>query len=281
MTTYKIAVSSYPLERKIADGDTAAYRKLTGSFVNHELDPFDLAAMIYDGHAFTTWHSNSWRHRDNYLAGQHIALDFDAGDKTSTIPALLSSPFIAKHSSIIYTTPSHTADKPRARAVFVLDAPIMQAANYALAATALVWLFSGADRACKDPCRSWYGSKGCNMELPYRVLPIATVKHLIRQYKETGERERRRQQRAITEDVSDAYVQAALTNEIANVQGAGQGMRNHTLNAAAFNLYRFLATGQLQQATIDAALTNAALAAGLGEQEIVATLRSALRSQSN
>lgn len=280
MTTSRVAVSSYALDGKIPPGDPF-WPTFNASFTNHEIEPFDLAAMIYDGHPFTTWHADHWRHSRNYIAGQHLGLDFDAGDQSSTIPGLLASPFIKRHASILYTSPSHKPDAPRARAVFLLDAPIMQAENYALAATALLWLFSGADRACKDAARFWYGSKGCDMELPYKVLPIATVKHLIRQYQETGRRERNKQQRAITEEVSDAYVQAALTNEIANMHGAGQGMRNHTLNVAAFNLYRFLATGQLQQATIDAALTSAALSAGLDEHEIAATLRSALRSQTN
>lgn len=280
MTTYRIAVSSYALDHKIPPGD-AFWPTFNASFINRELEPFDLAAMIYDGHPFTTWHADNWRHSKNYTAGQHLGLDFDAGDASSTIPGLLASPFIAKHSSILYTSPSHTADAPRARAVFLLDAPIMQAENYALAATALLWLFSGADRACKDAARFWYGSKGCELEFVDHVLPLATVKHLIRQYQATGQRERQRHERAATGDVSDGYVAAALKNETENVRTAYQGQRNHTLNVAAFNLYRFLATGQLQQATIDAALTSAALSAGLDEHEIAATLRSALRSQTN
>lgn len=209
MTTYRIAVSSYALDRKIPPGD-AFWQTFNGSFANRELEPFDLAAMIYDGHPFTTWHANHWRTSANYQAGQHLGLDFDAGDATSTIPALLKSPFIAKHSSILYTSPSHTADEPRARAVFLLDTPIMQATNYALAASALLWLFSGADRQCKDPARFFYGSKGCELEFVDHVLPIATVKHLIKQYQETGKRERQRHERTYTATTDQAEVADAL-----------------------------------------------------------------------
>lgn len=209
MTTYKVAVSSYALDRKIPPGD-AFWSTFNASFENRELEPFDLAAMIYDGHPFTTWHRDHWRTSANYTAGQHLGLDFDAGDKSSTIPGLLASPFIAKHSSILYTTPSHTADAPRARAVFLLDAPIVQAQNYALAATALLWLFSGADRQCKDPVRFFYGSKGCELEFVDHVLPIATVKHLIHQYQQTGQRERQRHERTITGTTDQAEVADAL-----------------------------------------------------------------------
>ena len=37
-------------------------------------------------------------------------------------------------------------EKPRARVVFLLDQPIMQAKNYTLAASALLWVFGTADR---------------------------------------------------------------------------------------------------------------------------------------
>jgi hypothetical protein len=277
--TYQIAVSEFPLAGKIQDGDLAGYRRLNGSFTNREIEPFTLAALIWEGYPFTTWHSNNWRHSRNFESGQHLGLDFDQGDKSSTLPGLLESPFVAKYASILYTTPSHSPAVPRARAVFLLDEPITKAPNYALAATALLWLFSGADAQCKDAARFFYGSKNCELEFVDRVLPLAVVRHLIDQYQKSGKRERQRQQRTIEAEPSDSYVAAALKNETENVRSAVQGTRNHTLNVAAFNLFRFIGTGQLSQGVIESALTNAALSAGLGETEIAATLRSALRSQ--
>ena len=274
-TTYRVAVSTWALDHKLAPG-APEWHDFNASFRNQSLTPFDFAHAIYDGHPFTTWHANGWRTSANYVCGQHLGLDFDNGDQTSTLPALLANPFIHRHSSILYTTPSHTPEAPRARVVFLLDTPIMQATNYALAAAALLWLFGTADRACKDPARFWYGSLRCDMEMFDNVLPLATVQHVIKQYQASGKRELHRQTRTI--QAGDKYTTAALRNEVEAVRTAPQGTRNGTLNKACWNLARFIATGELSQIDIEDALTDAALGAGLGEAEITATLRSAIRA---
>lgn len=274
--TYRIAVSSQSLDHKIPPG-SPDWSAFNSSFHNRELTPFDFAHAIWDGHPFTTWHANNWRTTANYLCGQHVGLDFDNGDATSTLEALIANPFIHRHASILYTTPSHTPEAPRARVVFLLDTPIMQATNYALTAQALLWLFGTADRQCKDPARFFYGSLHCEMEMFDNVLPLETVKHVIGQYQATGRRELARHARGAIH-TSDKYTTAALRNEVEAVRTAPQGTRNGTLNKACWNLARFIATGELSQIEIEDALTEAALSAGLGEAEITATLRSAIRA---
>ena len=275
-TTYRVAVSTWALDHKLAPG-APEWAAFNASFVCQDLTPFDFARAIYDGHPFTTWHANNWRTSANYVCGQHLGLDFDAGDQTSTLPALLDNPFIHRHANILYTTPSHTPEAPRARVVFLLDTPIMQATNYALAAASLLWLFGTADRQCKDPVRFFYGSLRCDMEMFDNVLSLATIKHIIAQYQASGKRELRRQvDRAIQSN--DRYTTAALRNEVEAVRTAPQGTRNGTLNKACWNLARFIATGELSQIEIEDALTSAALSAGLGEAEITATLRSAINA---
>ena len=276
MATYRIAVSSQALDHKIPPG-SPDWRAFNASFVNRELTPFDFATAIWDGHPFTTWHKDNWRTTANYLCGQHIGLDFDNGDQASTLPALMANPFIHRHASILYTTPSHTPEAPRARVVFLLDTPIMQATNYALAAQALLWLFGTADRQCKDPARFFYGSLRCEIEMFDNVLPLATMKHVIQQYQATGRRELARHARGPIH-TSDKYTTAALRNEVEAVRTAAQGTRNHTLNKACWNLARFIGTGELSQIDIEDALTEAALMAGLDEAEINATLKSAIRA---
>lgn len=276
-TTYRIAVSTWALDHKLAPG-APEWSAFNASFTNQSLTPFDFARAIYDGHPFTTWHTNNWRTSANYVCGQHLGLDFDAGDQTSTLPALLDNPFIHRHANILYTTPSHTPEAPRARVVFLLDTPIMQATNYALAAAALLWLFGTADRQCKDPARFFYGSLRCEIEMFDNVLPLATVKHIIKRYQETGALELKRHHRAGPIRTSDRYTTAALRNEVEAVRTAAQGTRNHTLNKACWNLARFIGTGELSQIDIEDALTEAALSAGLGEAEITATLRSAINA---
>lgn len=274
-TAYRVAVSTWALDHKLAPG-APEWAAFNASFVCQDLTPFDFARAIYDGHPFTTWHANNWRTSANYVCGQHLGLDFDAGDKTSTLPALLDNPFIHRHANILYTTPSHTPEAPRARVVFLLDTPIMQAANYALAAAALLWLFGTADRQCKDPARFFYGSLRCEMEMFDNVLSLATVKHIIAQYQASGKRELHRQTQTI--QANDRYTTAALRNEVEAVRTAPQGTRNGTLNKACWNLARFISTGELSQIDIEDALTSAALSTGLGEAEIKATLRSAINA---
>jgi len=207
--TYKVSVSSFSLDHKIPPGDTF-WSTFNASFQNQELTPYNFAKAIWDGHPFTTWHSNSWRTSANYIAGQYLALDFDTGDQTSTLPTLIENPFIHRHSSILYTTPSHTAEAPRARVVFLLDTPIQQAQNYTLASAALLWLFGTADRACRDAVRFWYGSLRCDMEMFDNVLSLATVKHIIAQYQASGKREMQRHTRTYTTTTDQAEVADAL-----------------------------------------------------------------------
>ncbi len=191
--SYRIAVSSQQLDRKLPPGDPG-WSRFNASFANRELSRMDLADAIYTGHAITTWHKDRWRNSTNYLAGQHLGLDMDTEDERSTITRLIQDKFIAKYASLLHTTISHQPEAPRARVVFLLDTPIMQATNYSLAAAALLWVFGTADRQCKDPCRFFYGAPGCEIEYFENILPLETVKRIITQYQATGLREKRRRE---------------------------------------------------------------------------------------
>jgi hypothetical protein len=193
--TYRVAVGPV-LTGKIPYGDSY-WPKFNGSFENHEIPALDIANAVYMGHPITTWHKDHWRHSKNYQLGQHLGIDFDTEDGRSSLPQLMKDPFIAKHAAFLYTTPSHTPDKPRARAIFLLDTPIHQAKNYVLAASALLWIFGTADRQCKDAVRFFYGGKpgACEMEWLANELSLDLLKDLIRRYQETGARVRRQLQR--------------------------------------------------------------------------------------
>lgn len=190
MTTYKIAVSSMGLDKKIPQGSDL-WGAFNASFENLELGPFDIATQIYTGHAITTWHKDNWRNAANYVCGQSIGLDMDTEDERSTLASLKADKFVAHYASIVHTTISHKPEAPRARVLFLLDQAIMQPVNYTLAAAALLWVFGTADRACRDCCRFFYGAPGCDLEYLDNVLPLETVKHLIEQYQATGRQERR------------------------------------------------------------------------------------------
>lgn len=71
------------------------------------------------------------------------------------------------------------------------------------------------------------------------------------------------------------YADAALARAVANVRTETKGGRNNALNREAYGLAGLVAGGALDGDTVWDALAGAARAAGLSEDEITATLRSA------
>jgi len=75
------------------------------------------------------------------------------------------------------------------------------------------------------------------------------------------------------------YVATALAAEVQAVLDAGPGTRNHTLNAAAWSLARFVAQGVVARQVIEDALQAAGEATGLTPTETTATVQSALNAR--
>jgi hypothetical protein len=71
------------------------------------------------------------------------------------------------------------------------------------------------------------------------------------------------------------YGRTVLAAELAALGRATPGHRNHTLNACAFKIYRYVASGVLNDEDVTAAFTEAALAIGLDPAEVARTLASA------
>ena len=77
-------------------------------------------------------------------------------------------------------------------------------------------------------------------------------------------------------DGAEAYADAALDGEVRNVRVASEGTRNATLNTAALKLGELVAAGALSRGVVEAALTQAAMEAGLQVAEIAKTIRSGI-----
>jgi hypothetical protein len=77
---------------------------------------------------------------------------------------------------------------------------------------------------------------------------------------------------------TSAYARAALRGELDRVLVAAEGTRNHTLNAAAYNLGQLVAAGHLARELAEEALILAGHGAGLPLREAAATVRSGLRA---
>lgn len=175
--TYRIAINQMALTGKIPPGD-ARWGRFNDSFVNKELEQIDIVNAIYTGHSYAAWHSGR-RCVDNFQCAQHIAVDLETGDEHSTVEYLTSIDFVRIYGGLVYTTPSHTAADPRARVVFFLDQPIINASAYKAAAGFIYSLFPGSDSSCVDASRFFYGSKDCRIEWIHNTLPVA---HLRRYY---------------------------------------------------------------------------------------------------
>jgi len=80
--------------------------------------------------------------------------------------------------------------------------------------------------------------------------------------------------KTVAVDHLGAYASRALDAEIARVLLAREGVRNHTLNEAAFNLFQLVAGGVLDSVTAFDALYMAARGCGLDAREITNTIES-------
>lgn len=76
---------------------------------------------------------------------------------------------------------------------------------------------------------------------------------------------------------SDKYAAAALADELRIVESAGEGVRNDTLNTAAFNLKSLINAGKLDEDYVIDELTYAARRCGLDESEIEPSIQSGFR----
>lgn len=118
----------------------------------------------------------------------------------------------------------------------------------------------GTDRRC----RRW---NGC-----WEVAPFP--EELLRKL----ERPASRQEPTDRGCVGNRYAAAALRRESRAVRSALEGTRNETLNKAAFSLGQLISMGLIDRSTVEAELLDAALEAGLGEREILTTLRSGIEA---
>lgn len=179
---YKIAINSM-VTGKIPDNDPR-WRSFNDSFVNQELSIIDIIGAIYSGHAYTGW-CNGRRKKENFVLGQHIAIDMDTKDERSRIDVLRMHPLVRAYGGIIHTTPSHTEQSPRARVIFLLDQPITSVLGYEAATSFVMAQFDDHDPSCKDASRFFFGAKKCNVWFDEKEFPVSHLRHYFRQWQPT------------------------------------------------------------------------------------------------
>lgn len=178
MTTYKIAfnLADEFANQKLEHG-SPNWARFNDGFENLELDLIDILYYIHAGYAYTTWHYDR-RKSTHFVCGQHIAIDMDTEDSRSTIQEISQNMMMRLYGGIVHTTPSHTLPSPRARAIFLLDEPIVSPEGYKAATQTIMTLFDGHDRVCKDPSRFFYGAKDCQYWYDTNELPLNRLRHM-------------------------------------------------------------------------------------------------------
>jgi hypothetical protein len=82
--------------------------------------------------------------------------------------------------------------------------------------------------------------------------------------------------RGPSDAIRSRYGLAALEREVAALEAEPEGGRNDRLNVAAFRLGQLVGSGCLDRDLVEPVLRQSALAAGLGEREVDATIRSGM-----
>lgn len=246
----KLAVNR-SFQGKPTGGDlTGFFREYNGRFENVELTDDQIMAEVQAGHGLTTQH-RGYRHGKNFICGQHIGLDFDTEDDNSRLANLIQDPFIERYAGLLYTTASHTEDKPRARVLFFLDRPIYDPAKYAELATALLWHFGQADQSCKDPARLFFGAVNCQTAISGNVLPLEhAARDLVMPFRawqeiNRAERAANAQTRRVVAagDVAATVLQNHSDKLLGHVRAAPDGQKHHTLRDISRTFGGYVATG--------------------------------------
>ena len=266
---YRIAFNRMALHAKLPQGDPR-WGEFNDSFDNLTFDTVTIADHIYRGYAFTTWMSGR-RSIENFICGQHIAVDMDTGDERSTLAALASHLLVRMYGGILYTTPSHTPEAPRARVLFFLDQHITDPHGYQEAAKFLISQFDGADVACSDASRFFYGSYNCEMAIPDNVLPVLELRHHYARWKRAQPQHRERTQSSGSGNGANQFEKL-----VAEMAAAREGTRNNTLNRIAFIVGKIVAEGSVAASDAEARLLAAATKTGLPEREAEKTIARAI-----
>jgi len=141
---------------------------------NVEVTPAELAAAINDGMAYCA-QIKTRRKAENFLCSDILSVDIDG---TRRIPEILADPFVARHLTILYTTPNHTDESHRFRLIFALDRTITAAPDTVSATLSLALKLNG-DRSVKDAARLFYGSRGSNPQVFEGSIPVDVLDQLI------------------------------------------------------------------------------------------------------
>jgi len=148
-----------------------SYTELTNGFKNYSFSLLNIAKCIGRGYAIvcsrmksdTT--GNIVRKNDNLLHSDLFAIDVDNKEPENymSIEKALTIPETRK-ALLVYTTPSFTEQIHRFRILFPFPRRIFDPEQYRLICEHFINIY-GADKACKDPVRAFYGNDNATIYL--------------------------------------------------------------------------------------------------------------------
>ena len=245
----KVALNTSYKNKPPEDVTRDFWHTFNGAFHNYSLPVNQLRRAIREGYSFTSWHSR-YRKKDNFILGQHVGLDFDTG---ITVGELLSDEFTVSNASFIYTTPSHTREKPRLRLVFLMEQPITVPSLYAAVTEQMVRQYKLSDQKCKDPCRVFFGSENCEVIDIGKVMSTPVAAELILRREQEAQKERQLAKEYMANrvivDPSKANGQFGkmLDSLVADVLSAPDGEKHYTLTKVCYTLGGYVAGGYIER----------------------------------
>jgi hypothetical protein len=111
-----------------------------------------------------------------FTSAQLVGVDVDHGK--APFEALAQDPFLQAHAAFAYTTPSHTAEHPRYRIVFILESPIKTVEHYKRVVRVFSERYEG-DANTRDAVRIWFGSPNANTTWFRKVISDEVVKEML------------------------------------------------------------------------------------------------------
>lgn len=207
-----IAINRYLVDK----ADREQIKKHNSDFAEYDLTAKELLAAIKKGYAFCAPFANGKRKQAHFAATGFLAVDVDRG---LTIEAATSDPFFLSFASFLYKTPSHTDTAHRFRIVFELEQPIDDAEAMRHALTGLVIRF-GADQACTDACRIFFGSSKGTVVANGKILPASQVNELVTRGREARVRTDTRGSASFVRPAIRSIVQLPTTQVVMTEAGA-------------------------------------------------------------
>jgi hypothetical protein len=230
------------------------WNKFNGGFKNFNLPSAEmLSEAIYMGYAITAQH-NGYRKADNFRCAQHVALDYDAGDFTSSIQKLLTEPFIAENASFLHSTFSHSHQSPRSRVVFILESPLYSKGKYSLLTEAFANTFTHADSSCQDPVRLFFGAQDCEVYHLGKTLTLDKAAEIVVPYKEKREEQRQKFARnyrtSITISSDSPYLERMAQSMVNRIMIAPDGQKWNVLGKVSLAFGGYVAAGYFEETEI-------------------------------